>query len=659
MMPGRLLLLLFALVVVAQGYSAETEHSSPARELPSGSRRVPTARAVGGRALRIGVGRNNPPYSYVLGGAAVGCWVDLAREAAEAAGYSAEFKAELWEDVRQDLLAGRIDVAAAMADSPERGEGFSFTQPIASTAFALWVRAESDIRGLADLGGRTVAVQRGGAMAYRMSSLVPEALVSFVPEDADALVLLDSGRYEAAVLPFSQGIYFAQRLKLKNVRPLPESIVSVEQRLAVSRGGAALARELDGGLEALRRSGRLEALDAKWLGPYGRLPPRLAPAWLLAALATLVSLLVLALVFVVVLRREVLRRTRELSMNEGKYRVLIESLPQMIFVKDRSLRFVSCNRRFADSLGLSPEEIVGKDDYDLYPRAMADRYRAGDRAVLDSGGDMDLVERWPGPKGEIWVDMAKAAVRDEAGGVTGVVGIFWDVSERIRMEEETRRSLREKELLLHELNHRVKNNLQLINAIIRLELDETPSPELERFVRDTASRISSIAAVHEMLYSSGDLAEIGVEGYLRYIVRGLQATYSRPDRRVDFQVDASGIRMDLSRMLSLGLMANEMITNSLKYAFEGRSEGRISIAMARDSEAYVFRYEDDGVGLPLDFDEGRGRSLGMMFIKSLTRQLDGEVSMSRGAGGLAYELRFAAEPLGPRGAEPPDLGGGI
>jgi two-component sensor histidine kinase len=205
---------------------------------------------------------------------------------------------------------------------------------------------------------------------------------------------------------------------------------------------------------------------------------------------------------------------------------------------------------------------------------------------MDGVGSLDVVEQWRGPGGETWINTVKTAIRDEGGRVTGVVGIFWDVSDRLRMEEDMRKSLREKEVLLREVNHRVKNNLQLINAIIRLELGEKTSAELERFVKDTAARISSIAAVHELLYATEDLAEIRVDDYLGYISRGLLDTYSRPDRKIDIAVDAEGLSLDLSRMVSLGLMVNEMITNSLKYAFEGKGSGRISIRMSRVDPAW-------------------------------------------------------------------------
>jgi PAS domain S-box-containing protein len=593
------------------------------------------------RVLRIGVGRSNPPFSYVDDGKPVGYWVDLVAETAAVLGYRPEISADVWDTVKENLAAGKLDVAASMADLPERRASYGFTVPVSTYSYALWVRRGSPIKSVADLEGRKLVLQKGSAAADRIASYAPGALVSLVPDDADALVLLDSGRYDAAILGMSQGLYFARKLKLPDLSPLPETVLSLDQCFAVAKGRESLARELDAGLNILKENGRLEEIYSKWLGVYERPMPARAPLWLWAGLALAGLLLAIAGGFVVVLRGTVKRRTAELEANERKYRTLADGVPQNIFVKDRDSRYISCNRHYAEALGILPEAIAGKTDYDFYSRELADKYREYDRAAMEASGSIEVVERWPGPGGETWINTVKTAIRDGTGNVAGVIGIFWDVSDRLRLEEATRKSLREKEVLLHEINHRVKNNLQLINAIIRLELDETPGPELERFVRDTSARITSISTVHEMLFASDDLAEIRVDDYLRYLARGLLDTYSRPDRNVSIAVDAEGVCLDLSRMVSLGLMANEMITNSLKYAFEGRDSGRIDIRMARVGapKEFLFSYGDDGIGLPGDFERLDRRSLGMTFIDSLANQLDGEISM-RSEGGLAYELRF-------------------
>jgi len=335
------------------------------------------------------------------------------------------------------------------------------------------------------------------------------------------------------------------------------------------------------------------------------------------------------------------RAKEVLENSERKYRTLAENLPQMIFVKGRESVYLSCNGRYATALGIRPDDIVGKDDFAFYPRGLAEKYRADDQSVMKSGTVVDFIEKWSGPSGETWINTVKSPIWDENGKVIGVIGIFWDVSERLRLEKEQERACEEKEILLREINHRVKNNLQLISAMIRLESDGSKNAEIEKFVKDTVSRISSISIIHEMLYIKDDLAEIAVAEYLREIWRNLSEMYSIPGCLVRVEVDAGDLRLDLNRMVPLGLLTNEMLTNSMKYAFPGRDSGIISITMALDkpSDQYVYTFMDDGVGLPAPVDKITYNSLGMTFIHSLTLQLGGTITRDS-TPGLKYELRF-------------------
>ncbi len=609
------------------------------------------ARSSGARILRIGVGRSNPPYSFVKNGQVLGFWVDLVEETARALGYEPEIRADVWGSVRDDLAAGRLDVAAAMADTPERRPYFAFSVPVSAMAYAIWVRNDSPVSSLAALEGKTIVIQQGSMMADRLASKPPSMDLVLVRDDADCLVLLASGRYDAAILPLDLGYYFERELKLENLRPVPGEVYSVGNCFAVAKSDQKLALELDEGLKILKENGRYQAIYRKWLGVYDKPPSDRVVANLFIGLGTIAFFLLLALAFLVVLKRAVGQRTADLAANERRYRTLTESLPQMIFVKDRESKYLSCNERYAVTVGLRPDEILGKDDYDFYPRELADKYRDDDRSVMRSGSALDLVEKWASPGGETWVNTLKSPIRDEKGEVSGVIGIFWDISERMRLDEERERSLREKEILLQEVNHRVKNNLQLISAMLRLESDGSTSAEVGKFVKDTISRISSIAVIHEMLYIKDNVAEIRVAEYLGEIGRNLTEMYSRPDCAVRIDIDALELRLDLNRMVPLGLLTNEMITNSLKYAFPERDSGRISIAMAREEASgecssgaeapasYVYRFKDDGVGLPSGFDATKSKSLGLVFIQGLAKQLGGALSMKSGQG-LEYELRF-------------------
>jgi polar amino acid transport system substrate-binding protein len=246
------------------------------------SGRLMPGRSAAAKVLRIGVGDNYPPFAYVEGGKTVGYWVDLMKETASVLGYAPEITAGVWDAVKADVLAGRLDVAASMADLPERRSVFELSVPVSTTAYAIWGRRGAVIESMADMKGKKVVLQKGSLMADSTKLRSSGAVISLVPEDADALVLLDSGRYDAAILPIVQGMYVVKKLKLANVLPSKEAVFSVSQCFAVAKGNERLARELDAGLGILKQSGKFDEIYAKWLGVYHKPMYRRIPAWLLA-----------------------------------------------------------------------------------------------------------------------------------------------------------------------------------------------------------------------------------------------------------------------------------------------------------------------------------------------------------------------------------------
>jgi PAS domain S-box-containing protein len=134
-----------------------------------------------------------------------------------------------------------------------------------------------------------------------------------------------------------------------------------------------------------------------------------------------------------------------LRESESKYRTLVENIPQKIFTKDTNLVYVSCNEKFAHDLGITPEEYTGKMDYDFFPTELADKYRADDRRIMESGKTEDIEEKYIQDGREVWVHTIKTPLRDEEGNVIGILGIFWDITERRRAEEELAQRVQELE----------------------------------------------------------------------------------------------------------------------------------------------------------------------------------------------------------------------
>jgi two-component sensor histidine kinase len=193
-------------------------------------------------------------------------------------------------------------------------------------------------------------------------------------------------------------------------------------------------------------------------------------------------------------------------------------------------------------------------------------------------------------------------------------------------------SLREKEHLLKEVHHRVKNNLQIVSSLLRLQSENVLEQKYLDLITDSRNRINSMAIVHEMLYSSPDLSRIEVGNYIRYLAQSIDQSFSKPSTKVEFEFKITdGIYFDIDRMISIGLIINEVISNSFKYAFP-KNTGFIYIAFKASPKSYQLTIKDNGVGLPPQFNIKKDANLGMQLIQMLTEQLEGRVKIVRTLG---------------------------
>jgi two-component sensor histidine kinase len=213
-------------------------------------------------------------------------------------------------------------------------------------------------------------------------------------------------------------------------------------------------------------------------------------------------------------------------------------------------------------------------------------------------------------------------------------------AERIEAERAAERSLEEKETMLREIHHRVKNNLQVILSLVRLQGNAEGSAA--DFSKLMETRISAMALVHEMLYRSEDLSRINMEGYVRRLAE-LVLHGSENPASVELSVTADILYLKLERAIPFALALNELMANAVKHAVRTDRKYRIALMLTQRDESIILRVEDDGPGLPADFNPAGSRGLGMQLILGLAHQLGGSLSWEN-AGGAAFILQFPAKP---------------
>ncbi|MFP5221412.1 MAG: sensor histidine kinase [Acidobacteriota bacterium] len=215
-----------------------------------------------------------------------------------------------------------------------------------------------------------------------------------------------------------------------------------------------------------------------------------------------------------------------------------------------------------------------------------------------------------------------------------------EIIERQAVETALRASLSEKEVLLKEVHHRVKNNLQVVTSLLSLQSLRFENPQLVTAFQDSQARVRAMALVHEKLYRSKDLCRIDFASYLRELTGFLIQAYSPKNLSIMQEIDSEEFFLSVDTAIPCGLILNELVTNSLKHAFPGRSSGTVSPRAWTEDGHAVLCVKDDGVGMPPGFDLNQPDTLGLQLVTNLARQLHGTLDMTTGPEGTAFTLRF-------------------
>ena len=203
-------------------------------------------------------------------------------------------------------------------------------------------------------------------------------------------------------------------------------------------------------------------------------------------------------------------------------------------------------------------------------------------------------------------------------------------------------SLKEKDSLLKEIHHRVKNNLQMVSSLLSLQTRNTKSKAAIEALEEGKSRVKAMALIHQKLYQNDDLSVIEMQGYIESLINSVQSVYKKGGHNISITVDAEGTELDIDRAIPFGLILNELVSNTFKYAFpESDENGKIYIHLRKNGEQGYFEYADNGVGLPEDTDERTKNSMGLRLINRLVNQLQSKLNVERAVEGVRFWFNFS------------------
>jgi PAS domain S-box-containing protein len=321
---------------------------------------------------------------------------------------------------------------------------------------------------------------------------------------------------------------------------------------------------------------------------------------------------------------------------------IIESIQETLIVTDEQEIVVGVNNAGAKMLHYSKEEIIGKSVEEFFDlKNMKKQYEK-----KSGKGDIFEFALLTKRKNRIPVLFSEAELINAGGDKVGAVYVATDISERKKADQKMRESLKEKEILLSEIHHRVKNNLAVISGILQLQVYHTDNKKVNKALKESQSRIQSMSLVHEMLYQSESMAFINYKKYVNDLLQAISSMHLNEDRDIDIISEVEEVKFDLNQAIPCSLLLNEIIVNSYKHAFDDQSKGFIRVKMREEEGKVHLIVEDNGVGVTQE-TINTSESLGSTLIRTLTSQLKGtyEIGTLEDGTGTSIKVVFEKEPI--------------
>lgn len=335
----------------------------------------------------------------------------------------------------------------------------------------------------------------------------------------------------------------------------------------------------------------------------------------------------------------------ELVKSEERYRQLVENTLYAVEEIDTAGNILFANDSYHRMLGYLPGELVGRNIVEIIPPESRDGVKSCIATLLSGRKEHTLSEgRLIKKDGRIIdVEVAKNAKRGNQGKITGFISVITDISERKEAEKEIEKALSEKEVLLREIHHRVKNNLQIIRSLLYLQSKSVQGERDREYFKEAQERVQTMALVHEQLYQSEHIVKVHFAEYINSLVKILTESYNVDEKRIMISSNLEGITLGVDLAIPCGLIVNELLTNVFKHAFPGNRKGKVAIdCHAMDEDRFEIRIRDDGVGLPDGFDLKNSNTLGLRLVSLLVEQVEGEITLEK-ARGTAYNIVIQGE----------------
>lgn len=320
------------------------------------------------------------------------------------------------------------------------------------------------------------------------------------------------------------------------------------------------------------------------------------------------------------------KRLKSTTVSKVYVNNILQSMEEMLVVTDAQGCIETVNHAALEELGYSEKELLGQSVTLLFPskQSLPTESKSDNRAIDGAIERMLLTKSGA----EIPVQLSSSLLMSANGDHGSVVYVAKNIVEQKRVEAQMLTSLNEKKVLLREIHHRVKNNLQIISSLLNLQAMRADYPEVKHLFRKSENQIRSMALIHEQLYLSQDLARIKFDQYVDSLIGHLEHSYGREARNIILHIDVDPVQLSIDEAITIGLLINELVSNAMKHAFSQNQGGDIWISFKMDEKECTLSVRDNGIGLTeSSADDANNKTLGMDLVNALVKQLDANLEV--------------------------------
>lgn len=323
-----------------------------------------------------------------------------------------------------------------------------------------------------------------------------------------------------------------------------------------------------------------------------------------------------------------------LKKSEEKFRALVENINDVFYELDGEGRLQYSSPSVERILGYNQSEVIGRSIADfLVPEDIISAVNNIQTVMFGSIAPREYRVRRK--SGEIaWIRVSSSPVK-KGDQVVGIRGILADITELKQAEEKIKASLLEKETMLKEIHHRVKNNLQMISSLLNMQSSYLQDEKTKEALNESMARVRTMAAIHSQLYQSNDLANVNFDQFIRDLVGNISQSYRKVSCPIEINADVDGdMHLSIEIAIPCGLIITELLSNALKHAFPTGKEGNVDIRIRSENQQMVLTIQDNGIGIPGSVDVKKVKSMGMELVHILVGQLSGNIDVKVGSGTL-------------------------